>query len=197
MAGLSDKLLQIKVEARKQYLRIDKFTGTSGDRIFNKQALNNFTQDQAKFIALKIKQHIEENLMQAKRFDTGQQVAKLAPATVKRKGFKRPFLETGKLFESISIKKVGKGYAVYVLKRRAEIAAALHFGGVRKVKYKKSYKAKGKAILETKNKGGRIKELKPGTITLPARPFFGVNKKNLTEIVKSAMIEEKIRKFFK
>jgi hypothetical protein len=39
--------------------------------------------------------------------------------------------------------------------------------------------------------------LKPGTITLPARPFFGVNKKNLTEIVKSAMIEEKIRKFFK
>ncbi len=195
MASPGSKFLSIKVESKSSLFRLSSTSAVGSDLKVRSEKL---LTDQTKFIALKIKEHIEDNLIQGKRFDTGGNVAPLSPVTVKHKGFKRPFLETGKLFKSIRIRKSGKGYEVYVLPQRAEIAARLQIGGASTIKGHGTRKLKGFGRAETSLKGGIQKKLKGGAkIILPPRPFFGINKKNFSAILKDAKIEEKIRQLFK
>lgn len=120
--------LSIKVEASNDYLRIDKYSDGRGQRYAELIASNKILQRQSKEIAEMIRLSIEENLIKGKRFDTGGKVAKLKPSTIKRKGHSRVFDDKGKLLRSVKVKKVGRGYLIYIGGDRAEIMKFLQEG---------------------------------------------------------------------
>jgi hypothetical protein len=120
--------LQIKVQASNDYLRIDKYTNGKGVRFTEQIASNKILQRQAKEIADLIRLSIEENLIKGKRFDTGGKVAKLKASTIKRKGHSRVFDDTGLLLRSVKVKKLGRGYLIFIGGKRAEIMKYLQEG---------------------------------------------------------------------
>lgn len=120
--------LSIKVQASNDYLRIDKYSDGRGQRYAELIASNKILQRQTKEIADMIRSSIEENLIKGKRFDTGGKVAKLKPSTIKRKGHSRVFDDKGKLLRSVKVKKVGRGYVIYIGGDRAEIMKFLQEG---------------------------------------------------------------------
>jgi hypothetical protein len=119
--------LQISVQASKDYLRIDKIDNNKISRIAEKVYPDKILQRDVKAIAELVRQDIENNLKKGIKY-TGGKVAPLRPATIKRKGHSRVFLETGKLFRSIQVKKVGSAYVVGVKEDRADIMKYLQEG---------------------------------------------------------------------
>lgn len=119
--------LGISIKASSNYLRFDKVNNDAGKRISENILPQKILQRQVKAIAEDIKKDIDRNLRQGLKY-TGGKVAKLRPSTIKRKGHSRVFLETGKLFNAIQVKKVGTSYYVTVKPNRLEIASYLQNG---------------------------------------------------------------------
>ncbi len=157
--------LQIKVQASNDYLRIDKYTDGKGLRYLENIASNKILQRQAKEIGELIRLSIEENLIKGKRFDTGGKVAKLKPSTIKKKGHSRVFDDTGKLLKSVKLKKLGRGYVIFI-------------DGVRTVGKKKKHTISNAEIM---------KYLQEGSPKMAARPAFGINQSKLQKIIRSVI----------
>jgi len=119
--------LRISIQASKDYLRVDKIDGNSISRISGGILPNKILQRDVKAIAELVRKDIENNLKKGIKY-TGGKVAPLKPATIKRKGHSRVFLETGKLFKSVETKKVGSAYVVGIKPERSEIMGYLQEG---------------------------------------------------------------------
>ncbi len=154
--------LQISVQASKDYLRVDKLVDNTTSRIAEKVYPDKILQRDVKAIADLIKNDIENNLKKGIKY-TGGKVAPLRPATIKRKGHSRVFLETGKLFKSIQVKKVGSAYVVGVKEDRSDIMKYLQEGTPGKMKARPAFgitKAKlnqfVNKVLKKKSSGTKI-----------------------------------------
>lgn len=157
--------LGIKIKASNDFLRVDQFLKgggvQSGERLANGVYPKKFLQRDLKKIADLIAFEIKKNISSARRYDGRGKLRKLAPSTVRRKGFSTILIETGQLLNSIEVKKVGTTYLVQVKNVR-------HKGSESTVSEIATY-------------------LQQGTDRMPARPFFGITKKKLTEIVNSVI----------
>lgn len=130
---------------KKSLLSSSDFTSTAIKRI-----QNNIAKDYAELI----QSSITANLKKGMKY-TGGAVAKLRPATIKRKGHSRVFLETGKLFKGVIVQKTAGGYVVKMSKARY----------------------KGGETVESVS--GYLQE---GNPNMKARPFFGLKKSDSTKI---------------
>lgn len=119
--------LGISIKASNNYIRFDAVNNDAGKRISEHILPDKILQSQVKAIAEDIKKDIDRNLRQGLKY-TGGKVAKLRPVTIQRKGHSRVFLETGKLFNSVQVKKVGTSYYVTIKPNRLEIASYLQNG---------------------------------------------------------------------
>jgi len=152
--------LEIKVQASKDYLRVDKYDNNRSSRLSESIASKKILQRDAELIAELIANSITNNIHKGKRYDTGGNVAPLKASTIKRKKSSRVFLDTGKLFTDVIVKKYGRGFVIKLSDRK--------------------YKG-GKTVAEI---GAYLQE---GNENMKARPFFGINKKNLNTIVRKVL----------
>lgn len=123
-------------------------------------------------IADLVKKKIDRNLRLGLRYDGRGAVAPLAKSTIeakKRKGRSQPervFLDSGLLFGSLRINPIARGYVV----------------GFAKQKYPKTKKLVGEVATY----------LNEGTDRMPARPFFGLTKKDFEKIVNTVIKIKKV-----
>ena len=150
--------LRISLQASKDYLRIDKLDNNKISRISEKVYPEKILQRDVKAIADLVKNDIENNLKKGLKY-TGGKVAPLKKSTIARKGHSRVFLETGKLFNSIKVSKVGSAYVVGVKENRADIMKYLQEGDPGRMKARPAFgitKTKLKTfvdkVLRNKNK---------------------------------------------
>ena len=162
--------LEIKVQASKDYLRVDKYDNNRSSRISESIASKKILQRDAELIAELIANSITNNIHKGKRYDTGGPVAALKKSTRDRKGHSRVFLDTGKLFTDVIVKKYGRGFIVKLSDR----------------KYPSKSKKPG-ASSKTKTVAEIGAYLQEGNANMKARPFFGINKKNLNTIVRKVL----------
>jgi len=130
--------LQISVRASKDYLRVDKLNDNTVSRIAEKVYPDKILQRDVKAIAELVRADIENNLKKGLKY-TGGKVAPLKKSTIQRKGHSRVFLETGKLFNSIQVKKVGSAYVVGVKPDRSDIMKYLQEGEPGKMKARPAF----------------------------------------------------------
>lgn len=132
------------------------------DANFEKAMLNKvdaFSRNLDKGIAQtaeNIRAGIQDNIISGKKYSGGR-LAKNKPSTVNRKGFNWPLVRTGQMAKSITKKSVPDGYEIYV-GFNPVIAAYLQYG------YSRVYGKKA-------TKG----MTKYHSVTVAARPFFGIN----------------------
>jgi phage gpG-like protein len=179
--------LEIKVQASKDYLRIDTYDEKKAARLGEAIAGKNILQREVKMIADMIRESIIQNLRQGKRYDTRANVKELALRTRLRKGHGQPFFETGRLFKGVLLKKVGRGYVIYLSNKRYP-KKPIEIGG------HPGYR-RGKSRQPTVADVGKY--LQEGHSNLPARPFFGINKKNLKLIIKQVLGKTRGNQYFK
>ncbi len=156
------------------YVQFDELKDGKFKRVYDKQLAKEFTQAQMKAIAEDILKDINRNLAKGLRYKDGQKVKPLAPSTIKAKKAKgrsnpsRVFVDSGKLIGSAYIKKQG-GLFLITFKNN---------------KYPKS----DATVPEV------AKWLNEGTDRMPSRPFFGVTKKRLQELIDKHIMSKKTRR---
>lgn len=158
------KNLQIQITSKNKVVTVaghkielsKKFQKAIGDKGILKKDVQR--------IAYLTREHIQKNIASGKRFDTGGAVAKLKPATVKRKGFSKPLMETGKMVLGVMTENTSDGAIVRMKNLRYK-------GGVSLPE-----------VMKYTNEGD------PGKRA--ARPVFGINKKNADKIVNHVFKEK-------
>lgn len=165
--------LEISVQASKDFLRIDKWDTNRANRLGEFVMDKKILQRDSRLIAELIANSITENIHKGKRYDTGGSVAALKASTIARKkrmkraNPSRVFLDSGKLFVDVIVKKIGRMFVIKLSDRK--------------------YKS-GVSVAEV----GEYLQL--GNTNMKARPFFGINKKNLEIIVKKVFRNSRILK---
>jgi phage gpG-like protein len=135
------------------------------ERAFNdfvKEKENKVMKD-VKVIAELIRDDIRENIMSSRKVPSGN-IKKNTRATIKIKGSSTPLINTGQLYRSVSVRPITNGYEVYL-------------GGDKnnEVAYYNSYDRTQDVIF------GKKREK---SITIPARPFFGIRSKTKSDLKK-------------
>lgn len=163
---MAEKFLQLNITSRGKLLNVSGKTIALQSGI--KKALGNkgiLRKDELK-IAQLIRDKISSNIARGKRYDTGGAVKGLAQSTIKRKGFSKPLVETGKMLLGV-IYKVEGGKVVVRMKND---------------KYASKKSKKGKVI-----KGKRPTVAEVASYNQKTRPFFGINKKDLTQFANEVL----------
>ncbi len=152
-------MMTIKVKATKKYLQVDNKTPATKETIKKDWKLDKkMLLKETKEIAEAIGRQVTTNIFDGKKY-TGGNVAKLRPATVKKKGHGIPLLDTGKLRAGVVVKRDGDGFTIRMSNAR--------YKGGDTVSNVATY-------------------LNEGSPKMVARPFFGVTEKQINKIVKNA-----------
>jgi len=164
---MAEKFLNLKITSRGKLLNVSGQTIKLSEGIKKRLGDKGLLKKDLKRIAQFIRDDISLNINRGKRFDTGGKVKALAPATIKRKGFSKPLYETGKMVLGVIVE--DKGGVVNVR--------------MKKDKYPK--KSKGQKKTPTVEQVAKWNN--------ESRPFFGINKKNLTKFTNEALRERLFR----
>ncbi|HUX60005.1 MAG TPA: hypothetical protein VMV32_01735 [Ignavibacteriaceae bacterium] len=158
---MADSFLNIKLSRSRgnRILKInnDKAIILDPRRLPDKKIL----KKQVKEIAELIRYQIFRNILEGKRYD-GKNVAGLALSTIRKKGSSRPLVDTGKMAYSVVVAEEGGKTVVRMSRNR--------------------YPKKGKGSAPTVEEVAGY--LQTGNSKMPARPFFGITKKDLNNFVK-------------
>ena len=119
-------MLQIKLRSSGDFFRADNFASGSS-RLLEKIFPQKILQRQTKEVAEQVAESIRQNLYKGRKY-TGGKVAPLKRSTIKRKGHSRVFLDTGKLFNEVIVKKIGTSFVVQIKDDRSAIAEYLQEG---------------------------------------------------------------------
>lgn len=159
--------LNIKIKTKGKVLNVNGTNVTLNKSLEKRLGDKGILQKDALTIAKMIRDKITSNIYKGVRYDTGGKVKALTSrAYIKRKGSSRVLINTGKMLDGVIVDKKGKDILVRM----------------KNVKYPKKVKPLGAG------KGWTVKN--PPTVSEVAgyvnaeRPFFGINKKDLTNFTK-------------
>ena len=158
--------LKLEVKSSNKYIKVSGNKIELNKTFAAKLSDKGLYKNDEKQIAKMVRDKISSNIIKGKRYDTGGNVAALKPSTIKRKGFSKPLQDTGKLALGVMVDTTGD-HPIVRMKDQT------YKGG-----------AKLQMVAAANNNG---------TDKIPARPFFGINKKDATIIVNS-VLKDKFKK---
>jgi len=155
---MAEKFLNLKITSRGKLLNVSGQTVKIGERLKRRLGDQGFLKKDTRKIGQMIRDQISSNIARGLRYDTKQPVKRLKSATIKRKGFSKPLVETGKMLLGVIVEYKGGDVIVRMKKN----------------KYPK--KSKGQTSSATVEDVAKYNQ--------KTRPFFGINKKDLTKFTK-------------
>lgn len=158
---MPEKFLNLKITSRGKLLNVSGKTVKLNEGIKKRLGSKGLLKKDLKRIGQMIRDNISLNINRGRRYDTGGAVKGLAPSTIRRKGFSKPLYETGKMLLGVIVEDKG---------------------GVVNVRMKKDrYPKRGKGKAPTVEQVAKWNN--------ETRPFFGVNKKDLTKFTNEVLRE--------
>jgi len=169
---MAKSLLNIKITSTGGLLEVDGKGVKLNKNIEKKLSDKGILKKDLLTIGRLVRDQIASNIARGLRFDTKNPVVALSPKTIRRKGFSKPLWETGRMVRSVIFESVGDG--VVVRMSNAKYAKRRDKNG-KVIKSKKPPPTIAQ-VAEWNSKGTPGSGKHP---PIPARPFFGINKKDM------------------
>lgn len=176
---MAEKFLNIKIQSKGDFIKVNGENITVGSRLEKRLGDKGILQKDVQAIAKMLRDKITSNIYKGKRFDGGNVIA-LAKSTRDKKKSSRVLIDTGKMLGGVIVSK--ENGAVIVRMKKDKYPMNVKPLGPRKNTKNKS---KGETIEQV------AKWINEGTDTMPARPFFGYTKKDITNFTK-AVIKDRL-----
>ena len=175
---MAEKFLKIKITSRGGLISAKGSNTNIDKRLERALSSKSLLLKDLKEIAELTANRISVNVEQSKRYDNKGGLARNSEATIKRKGFDKPLIETGRLVAGVKVVREGNAYIVKMSDAKYSKSVTTSIAGKKLPKRTKRYSIAEVAFWNNKT-----------------RPFFGITKKEflkyVTEVTASRVFRAK------